>query len=327
MSCIATVTGMNKEMAIGIDIGGTKLASALVDRAGSMIGKTVAPTPMTGSEDVLSAIREAVVSLMSLAARERIALKGIGIGSVGLVDYQEGIVVRAGNLPGWNDVPLRRLLQAYTPLPVWVDNDVNAMALGEHVLGAARGCSHALCVALGTGVGGGMIADGKLFRGAWNGAGEFGHVSVDAFGGERCSCGMHGCLQLYASGKGIAARYRLRNGADSDASGLSAASVFERFRQGEAAAKLTIEAMLDSLAAATVTWIHLTNPQAVVFGGGMIAREGWIVQEVERRVKLRGIRSLVHPVAVLPARLGADASLIGAAMLPFVEAKAARQRQ
>ncbi|XEC97383.1 ROK family protein [Paenibacillus tarimensis] len=316
---------MSREYSIGIDIGGTKIAAGLVNRAGKVIGLSEVPTPNENRQGIYKVLRDLVHSLTRFAARQGIAVKGIGIGTAGQIDFAGGRVLSGTtNIADWNDVPLRDEMSKYISLPVWVDNDVNAAALAEYHFGAARGHNDAVCLTLGTGVGGGVITGGTLLRGAWGGAAELGHMTID-LNGPACNCGFRGCLETYASGTGIARSMREKLASfdtndgpayalfKKDPSLITSRLVFEWKKNGDPLAVEAMNEMTTALSFGIVNLIHVFNPTMVVLGGGIMKDGEWIRDAVRQKAGTLGLRSLVDPVTIEIAELGAAAGLIGAA--------------
>ncbi len=317
--------------AIGIDIGGTKIAAGLVDATGCIQARRVIPTPAAGKEAILAALPPLVEELRAEALARGLGLPaGVGVGAAGQVDVRRG-TIRSGtpNIPNWSDVPIVEYLEQACGLPAWVDNDVNAMALAEGWFGAARGHENFVCLALGTGIGGGVVTGGRLLHGAWGGAAELGHMSVH-LAGPSCNCGHRGCLEAYASGRGLVERMRealaaapgsVRHGAPSlhpsarNPASLSAEMVFRWYRSGDPVAVAVVDRMVQALAVAVINIAHIFNPTIVVLGGGIVAHEPWLCAAVAARIRGAGIRSLVDPVAVVPAALREEAGVVGAAAL------------
>ncbi|MBX6353326.1 MAG: ROK family glucokinase [Thermoflavifilum sp.] len=309
---------------IGIDLGGTKIAAGIVADDGQLLHETSVPTPKTGRDDILGAIWRLVAELTRLAEeRGWTPLIGIGVGTAGQVDFATGTVLRGtSNIEDWDDVPVRAWLGQHTDLPVWVDNDVNVLALAEKHLGAGRDADDVICLALGTGVGGGAIVGGHLLHGAFGGAAEFGHITVD-MRGPVCKCGFRGCLELYASGTGIARLMRealaVPELADhpgrqaADLSRVSSRDVFAWYKAGDPVAHRVMADVFDALAAGVVSLIHTFNPRVVVLGGGVMRDGAWIRDAVEERVRRWGIPALVEGVDIRLAALGPEAGLVGAA--------------
>jgi glucokinase len=314
------------EYSIGIDIGGTKIAGGLVDKEGQIVSQRSVATPYAGGMAVVEAVTDLIQHLKSDAQAGRDSVIGVGVGTAGQIDFAGGRVLSGTtNIRDWNDVPLRQLLEEATRLPVWVDNDGNVMTLAEAHAGAARGHADVVCLTLGTGVGGGVLSGGRLLRGAWGGAAELGHITVN-FAGPPCNCGFRGCLEVYASGTGIAQRMRERlihrrhqalpEVAERAAAGLDSITshdVFAWMRAGDPLATETVQEMTQALAFGLVSLIHTFNPTVVVLGGGIMADGEWLRAAVERQVRQLGVRSLVHPVAIRLAHFGPVAGLVGAA--------------
>lgn len=302
---------------IGIDVGGTKIAGGIVHRDGIVKEQWVVETPSEGSEFVLEAICDMVSKMQRYAKTHKLEVSGIGIGTAGGVDYKKGVVRNAGNINGWVDVPLKQLVEAHSGLPVYVENDTNAMTFGEFKYGAAIGHKEIICLSLGTGIGGGIITGGSLVRGAWNGAGELGHITA-RYDGPECRCGSKGCLQLYASGNELPKRWMEKhNNVNKVQTEITGKYIFDLKRKGNPVAEQVIEDMLEAITYNLVNLIHIFNPTLIVMGGGLIEHEKWICREVEQRISRKGLRTYTQEVSVLPVKLGSNAGIIGAAALPF----------
>jgi glucokinase len=305
-------------LSIGIDIGGTKIALGLADQSGTILAKTVVPTPKAGRREILSIMKEKVYSLMEEAdSKDWPKIIGIGIGTAGQIDFKNGCVLSGTtNIQGWNNVPLREEIENAFLLPVWVDNDVNVVLLAEKYLGAAVDENDVVCLALGTGVGGAVISGGEILRGSWGSAAELGHISID-LNGPLCNCGFRGCLETYASGPSIARMMKERLGTHGGEQ-ITSQYVFSLFQQGDRTAVSVIDTMIHSLSFAIVNFIHTFNPSVVLLGGGVMSNGEWILEAVKEKIKTLGLRSMVDPVKVVSAKLGPDAGLIGAAYQSFV---------
>jgi glucokinase len=245
---------------------------------------------------------------------------GVGVGTAGQVNFEAGTVVSGTpNIRDWMNVDLRSALEPIG-FPVWVDNDVNVHLLAETRFGVAAGRQHVLMLALGTGVGGAAWEDGRLVRGDWGAACEFGHVCVD-YRGPDCNCGSRGCLELYASGTGIARMMRERlaqTGGSTPSPTLDARAVLQQAQAGDPVAAAVVHDMLDALSMACVSLIHAFNPQMIVLGGGVMESGEWLLTGVRERVKTLGMSSLVRPVAIAAAQFGAEAGVVGAALQSFL---------
>ncbi|MDB4868160.1 MAG: hypothetical protein JWR03_2493 [Cohnella sp.] len=305
---------------IGVDIGGTKINVGLISREGHVLIQQTMPA-MAEERRVMEQAIEGIDSVMHEAksgyAEYRIA--GIGIGSAGQIDFSRGYVYYASSLiPGYTGTRIRDIVKNRYRLPVFVDNDVNVLALAEARFGAGKDAKHILCLALGTGVGGAIITDGKLLHGANGGAGEIGHMSVD-FRGPRCICGNYGCLELYASGTGIARLYHEKLalsivGENPNKGSLSAIEVAARWLQGETAATQVMEEAIAALGAAVASLIHSLNPQKVVIGGGVAEIGEPLFRRLIEVVDRRTMPSMRKAADIVPAVMGNRSGMVGAAM-------------
>ncbi|MFC4557859.1 ROK family protein [Virgibacillus kekensis] len=308
-----------EERSIGIDIGGTKIAAGLVNQDGEVVCKKIYPTPKESSQMVLECIKEIVTRSTLYAEKEGIKLVGVGIGSAGQVDYKAGkILSGTDNIKDWNDIHIYNFLKRYTDLPIWLDNDANTFAIAEYALGNAKGTEDLICLTLGTGVGGGVISNGRMVRGKWGGAAELGHITVD-MNGPACNCGSNGCLEVYASGTGIANRMREKL-SRTDVSSytenpnlLTSKEVFQLYDQGLPLAKETIDQAIQALSYGIVSLIHTFNPSVVVLGGGLVKERDWIAKAIKNSIQDKGMTSLIRSVDIVISNLGYDAGLIGAA--------------
>ncbi|QOY37131.1 ROK family protein [Anaerobacillus isosaccharinicus] len=313
------------EYSIGVDIGGTKILAGIVSRGGEVLYKQKVPTPKMGRNDILQELKELIENLTQWASLNDITLQGIGIGTAGQVNPFEGkILSGTANINNWGDIYLQQEVNSYSDLPVYVDNDVNVLTLAEAELGAAKGYHEVLCLALGTGVGGGIISKGELLRGAWGGAAELGHMTIN-FDGEQCNCGFRGCLETYASGPWIAKRMNdLRNAVKGNKEAvvsLTSEEVFRFYHLGDPFATKVVQTMIRGLATGVVNLIHIFNPQIVVLGGGVMYDGQWIIDLVKQEIQSLGIRTLVDDVKIELSNLSNDSGLIGAALQTWVNGR------
>ena len=294
-------------LAVGLDLGGTSIRAVAFDDELAPVARASAPTAAEeGVEAVVARMTECVWDVLGPEG-----LRGVGVGAAGLTDWRTGTVLLASNL-GWRDVPLADLLSAALDgARVVVDKDTNAAALAEARLGAGRAFRHFLYVTVGTGIGGGEVLDGRLYRGATGGAGDFGHVVVDP-AGPRCGCGASGCVEVYASGAGIVDRARERGLTADD---LTTEAVFRAAEQGDPAAAGVIESAADALGLALATYVNLNNPEAIIVGGGVAAAAPGYRERAERALKRRALPALADVVDVLPTGLDGDAGALGGALL------------
>jgi glucokinase len=245
----------------------------------------------------------------------------VGVGCGGPLDAERGVITNALNNPGWVNVPLKRLLEDALGRPVHVENDANAAALGERRFGAGRGVANLVYLTVSTGIGGGVIVDGTLYRGENGNAGELGHIAI-AYDGRPCHCGGHGCLEAYASGTNIAVRAREALVSEEpsallDIAGtperITAATVTEAVRLGDAVAIRVWDETTTILAAGVASVIHAFNPRLVIVGGG-VTRAGDVLFEPLRRKALgRAMVALAEVVDIVPAELADRTGVVGAA--------------
>jgi glucokinase len=285
------------------------------------------PTAVEGKEMILLQLQQLAEQLINEGKKLGLpSVKGIGIGTAGQIDFEKGFV-RSGtaNIKDWNAIPLKQEMERLFPFPVWVDNDVNVVALAESCFGAAKDTEHAVFLTLGTGIGGAVIQEGELLHGDWGGAAELGHMSVDRHG-PPCNCGYKGCLEAYASGTGIAnqmKRFLNKNPGvyDGIIDHVTARDVFDWANEGKSYAQAIVDDSMDALTFGVVNIIHAFNPSLIVFGGGIADQHGWIIPHLEKRVKHLGIPSLVSSVSIVKAAFGDEAGVIGAACQSFLYSK------
>ncbi|WP_428814657.1 ROK family protein [Streptomyces albus subsp. chlorinus] len=302
---------MPNDLVAALDIGGTKIAGALVDGGGGLLTRVQRPTPAREDATRMSAAVDAVLrELTEAPAWTRVA--AVGIGSAGPVDAKSGTVSPV-NIPAWRAHPLVAGVRERTGgLPVSLIGDGPAIAAAEHWQGAARGRAGALCMVVSTGVGGGLILDGALHSGPTGNAGHIGHISVD-LDGDLCPCGSHGCVETLASGTNIARRalasgWRPGPGQDETAAGVAAAA-----RAGDPPARAAYDRAARALAAGIAATAALVEIEIAVIGGG-VARAGAVLFDPLRE-ELRRYATLpyVQGLEIAPATTGTDAGLIGAA--------------
>lgn len=320
---------------LGIDLGGTKILAGVVTPYGELVGVAKKKTKAEGGPDVVikrildtasEALDEAKVSLKSIAS--------VGIGAPGPVDYQTGVVYSAPNLPGWNEIPLGSRLEAALKAPVRVENDANLGTWGEWSLGAGRGTQHMVGIFVGTGVGGGVIIDGKLHRGARYAAGEVGHMIIQPNGPE-CGCGRRGCVEAFASRTAIerAVVRAVEQGRSSilpelmaaDKSRLSSSTIKAALEAGD---ELMIELMSQVqfyLGLLTANLVNALDPEMVVFGGGVVEALGDAFLQPIRDTAVGYYlqQRQADQIRIAPATLGDNAGVLGGAALAgaFIERK------
>jgi len=317
---------------LGIDIGGTNLVvGAVREKGGEVVGLRSEPTEARGgAEHVIERITTmARASIADVeAAKPDAEVVGAGIGAPGPLNTKAGIVLLTPNL-GWTDLPLRDLVSHAIGLPVTLDNDANCALVGEWWIGAARGSRHAIVFTLGTGIGGGVIVDGKLVHGASDVAGEFGHMTIDV-NGRRCGCGNDGCLEAYASGPAIARRAveHIEAGDESAISGMvggdhsrvTAQTVYEAAEAGDAIALEVVRETARYLGVGVANLVNLLNPEVVVICGGVTRAGDRLFAPLRREVAHRAFKPAVQATRIVPGALPGTAGVVGAAKV-FIDAQ------
>lgn len=305
-----------KEYAVGVDIGGTKINAGLVTPQGDVV-HTVSLSTKAGFTKTVDRAIQAIQRLIEEATvlHAGVQIKGIGVGTAGQIDWEAGSIRSASELiPGYAGTDLKALLQTQFQLPVIVDNDVNVLALTEKYLGSCIGVEDFICLALGTGVGGAIIVEGRLVHGSWGGAGELGHMSVD-FKGPTCVCGGKGCLEHYASGTSIARRMREKLTLNNEPlDNLESRDVIARWREGDRLATEVMEETIAALGSAIASFIHIFNPKVIVIGGGVAEAGELLFEGIRREVATRTMPSMLEGVRIEAAYRGNSCGMIGAAL-------------
>jgi glucokinase len=292
-----------------LDVGGTTIKGAVVDRDGAVLARRRRPTPARdgGPEAVLAAILAAVEELTAAAREGGGAVRGVGLAVTGIVDERRGLAVHSENV-GWRDVPVRALVERATGLPVGFGHDVRAGALAEWRLGAGRGLRDLVFVPIGTGVAAGIVVQERLVTGGGY-AGELGHVDVGH--GEPCGCGGRGCVEAVASAAAIARRYAAASGRPVSGAG----EVAERMAAGDPAARRVWAEATAALGLALAWTAAVLAPEAILLGGGL-ARAGRPLFEPVGQALDRHLGTLRRP-RLVPAALGDEAGVLGAALLAW----------
>jgi len=317
-----------KRYVLGMDLGGTKILAAVVDPKGRIQGEAKAKTrPQEGPQAVI----ERMAATARQAAREAgvkwEAVLGMGVGAPGPLNPETGVVHHTPNLPGWNEIPLASHLSKALHIPVLLENDVNLGTLGEHALGAGQGTRDMVGIFVGTGVGGGLILDGRLRSGYRHAAAEVGHMVVLA-GGPVCGCGRQGCLEALASRTAIEREIRagLAAGRESLISGLSkggepltSGMLAEAFRRGDPLVTEVVSRAQWYLGLLTASIVNLIDPEMVVLGGGMVEALGKeFVSPIGQTARQHFIQQAdADRVQIVAARLGDHAGVLGAAILAW----------
>lgn len=304
--------------AIGIDLGGTSIKYALVDKAGNSFFERKLPSFASASAaKVMEQLIKATTLLKDEAAKQNWTVLGIGLGTPGIVDETNRIVLGgAENIVGWENIDVASLMEKQMNLPVVVGNDANLMGLGETKYGAGRGCTHVVFLTVGTGIGGAVIIDGKLFNGYANRGTELGHVPLIA-NGERCACGAIGCLEHYASTAALTRRF--------SALAKEQNLRFDTEINGELIVRLyhedfplAVECMNEHfyyLGRGIAGFVNIFSPQRIVIGGGVAESGSFYLEEIRTVVKKHVIADCALNTKIVAAELGNKAGLIGAASL------------
>ena len=338
-----------KPVIIGLDIGGTNIKSILIDMAAPAIldKKQISTQASNGIATVIDNIIRLINGNIAAASRLGCPVSVVGIGSAGLVE--NGMVRNSPNLPGWQEsVPLHKLVKARLKsinLPIIVENDVNCFIMAEYTMGAAKGCSNAVGLAIGTGVGGGIIINGELVTGAHGGAGELGHMTVE-IDGPLCKCGNSGCLEAMIGTDAIVERYRSLNSKACPEHGDSAkpangfkiqkpvlstanlpnvrmdskftvAEISVRAKRGEVAAVRTFTETGKILGVALANIANIFNPQVIVLGGGVAQAGRFLIEPAKKEMMKRAMPYNVKGLKIKMAKLGPVAGAVGAAILAY----------
>ena len=294
------------QRALGVDLGGTKIYSVAADEDGTVLGDDRRPTEaQLGPDGVIARIVESLRAALDAAGLTAADVAGVGISSPGPCDPARGIVTDAPNLPGWHNIHVTKLVGEAIGLPALLENDAAAACYGEFRFGAGRGKRHVLYLTLGTGIGGGIIIDGALYRGASGAAGEVGHL-VLVEEGPPCNCGGRGCLEALAAGPAIARDAGMKN----------AEAVHEAAEAGDESASQVIERAGRFLGLGLTGLLNTLNPEALILGGGLVALGDRYIGTAMRTVRERSFAQVVQDVTMTTAELGGDrAGALGAAAL------------
>ena len=322
---------------IGVDLGGTNLRIAAVDDTGRILETITTSTEVARGRDLV--VTEMCDAIRSLAVKFHSsgALQGIGIGVPGIINMKSGMILKSPNLPGWEDYPVREEIERKLSTTVILENDANAAALGEKWLGAGRDESDLCMLTLGTGVGGGLVLNGKVWHGMTGMAGELGHITVDP-NGVPCGCGSKGCLEQYASATAIKrmAREAVARGGAPELEKLSRAespfdakAIYDLAMRGDPPAKAVFQKAGEALGVIIAGMINALNLPMYVVGGGVSNSWDAFVAPMMEQVHLRSFVYVatqgadpksppIQPTIIRRALLGGDAGLLGAARLPAI---------
>jgi glucokinase len=312
---------------VGVDLGGTNIVAGAMPLDGSReIAMQTRPTLADGGassvvERIAAMIEEVIAQTIAETGSQRSDFLGVGIGSPGPLDRENGIVIITPNL-GWKNFPLRDEISRRVHLDATLDNDANCATIGEFWCGAAVGGRNVIGMTLGTGIGGGIILEGKLYHGASDSAGEIGHTTIDSTG-RRCKCGNYGCLEAYASGPAIAERARealrgdesesvLLSMVGGDAKKITAQIVYEASKRGDIVAREVVRETARFLGAGVSNLLNIFNPDIVVLAGGVTQAGDELFKPLRAEVKRRAFKPAVQACRIVPGALTASAGVVGA---------------
>jgi len=323
---------LEKKYSIGVDLGGTNIVSAIVNYQGKIVSRLKVPTlAEKGKEATVKRIIEAIHKNIAQSTITPDDIIGIGIGAPGPLDIKRGIINFAPNLPGWRDIPLKKILEDEFNMKIVLENDANAAAWGERCFGAGQGINNLVCFTLGTGIGGGIIIDGKIYHGNNCGAGELGHMTVNK-DGPRCNCGNYGCLEAFSSATGIKNRIksRIKEGIKSDflnfdsddelLDSIRLKSIFETARKGDKLTKDIVKEAISYLGIAIANITNILNPEMVVLVGGITNEGDKLLIPLKEEVKKRAFYSNYKSLKIVIGKLGGNAGVLGAAALLWIPA-------
>lgn len=313
---------MARDYAIGIDLGGTFIKGGVVDLDGKVIYNARIDTMAeNGPEFVLERIAQLSRDVAAAAGIGFEQVRCVGVGSPGPLNTRQGIVYTAPNLPGWENVPVSDILGEKLGCSVALENDANAAAYAESWVGAGAGASSMIMLTLGTGIGGGIVLNGEVWHGRDDAAGELGHMSIN-WDGPRCNCGSYGCIEAYASAPATVRRALrgIEEGIESSlkeivdaGQEITAKAIYDAAVAGDAFARETIQTTGKLLGIAVANIVNIFNPELVVLFGGLAGAGEMLFEPVRLEVKARALKPAADTVRIVPARLGGDAGIIGAA--------------
>lgn len=307
-----------------VDLGGTKVITAIISPKGEVIARHDHPTLADeGPQSVVERMLSGIDYLLAQSNLSPSQLRAISIATAGIIDIENGIVTTSPNLPDWHNIPLKSIVGKKYKVTTFLINDADAAALGEHRFGAGRGLDNLILLTLGTGIGGGIIINGKLYHGPSGSAAEIGHTIVEV-NGPKCRCGNNGCLETLASGTAIAreAVRRISLGAKSSLvevvegkiEDVTAEKVYLAAKGGDSLASEVIARAAHYLGISVVNLVNIFNPEMIIIGGSVAQMGDLLLEPVRQMVKERAFPLLAQSVRIVPAQLGNDAGIFGAAI-------------
>lgn len=316
---------MGKNYVIGIDLGGTKINGALADLEGKILSQSTLPTnAFEGDKAVLERIIKVIENVMMEAGKGSEEVRAIGIGSPGPLDAKKGLIITTPNLPFKNFQLVQPIVGKFN-IPTYLDNDANVAAIGEYMLGAGKGSTNMIFMTVSTGVGGGAILDGKIYRGSTSNALEIGHCTVLP-DGPRCNCGNYGCVEAIASGTNIArqAREAIEKGLETSLKNydkITSYEVYVEAQKGDKVAKDILDFSFNYLGIAVANTITAFDPEVFVIGGGVAQMGAVMFDKIQEVVNTRCFKAMSENCKIVPAGLGTEAGVQGAVALALLESK------
>ncbi len=315
---------MKDKLIVGVDLGGTKIDAVLSDSCGNIKKRELKET--RASEGPNAVIKRIVDAIKAVSSDSEIA--AVGIGAAGIIDVKTGLITFSPNLPGWRNIKLKDILERELGVKTFVDNDATVAALAEHKFGIAVGCDHVVYVSVGTGIGGGIITNGQIYRGICGSAGEIGHMIID-INGPLCGCGNKGCWEALASGTALEreAKAKIAEGVKTSipkytkesGNKITAKGIYLAAQDGDRLAKELIEQLGYYLGVGLANLVNIFNPQLVVIGGGVSRMGDMLLNPARKTVRERAFELSAKAARVEISSLGYDAGPLGAVALALSE--------
>lgn len=301
-----------KKFTIGVDVGGTNIKMGLVNASGKIVFRTRLDTKsfIRNQEKLINAIVKTIVHIIEKNNLSKKDITGIGFGLPGLINPQQGTINFLPNIPGWKNVPFKKIIESRLGIPAFVENDVNMITLGEWKYGAGKGCQNLVCITLGTGVGGGLILNNQLYRGEGFVAGEIGHMPLNEKG-PGCSCGGFACFESYVGNKILQRKlekfYKRKN--------IRFPNIYSLAVKGDKKALQFWQEPAAHIGNALVGVVNLLNPRLIVIGGGVSNNLRFMKKTIEKIIRNRAMKVQSRMVKIVRAKLGDGAGIIGAQVL------------
>lgn len=301
-----------KNFVIGVDVGGTNVKLGIVNAQGQVIVRSSFMTKqfMKTPQTLMIAIADAITTLLESADLSKKDIIGVGVGLPGLIDVAKGIVRILPNIPGWIDVPFKETMEHRLDIPVFIENDVNMITLGEWQYGAGKGINNLICITLGTGVGAGLILNNDIYRGAGFAAGEIGHVPLE-FHGPLCGCGGSGCFERYVGNQSLHEK-AIKTFQDKD---ITLEEVYYFAVEGHKKALKFWDEVGELVGIGLTGVVNILNPDCIIIGGGIAGSFDFLRSAIRRTIDKRAMKVQSAMVEIIKARLDGDAGLIGAKVL------------